>query len=134
MKRRLLGMLAYLAATFPLGYFWHLTFFADYYNSLDIYRENIMIPLGLASMLIQGFIWSVLYEQLLTKESVLRGALKFAALAFPLAWSFIVLAVAAKHHMSSVSGYIAVETVFIFVQYTIFSPLLALVYSHRGTV
>jgi hypothetical protein len=134
MKRRLLGILAYLITTFPLGYYWHFTIFTDYYKSLEVYRENIVIPLGFASMLIQGFIWSILYEQLLTKETVLRGAVKFAALAFPLAWSFMVLAVAAKHHMASVSGFVAIETVFLLVQYTVFSPLLALVYSHRDPI
>ena len=134
MKRRLLGILAYLITSFPLGYYWHLTIFADYYKSLEVYRENIVIPLGFASMLIQGFIWSILYEQLLTKETVLRGAVKFAALAFPLAWSFMVLAVAAKHHMASVGGFVAIETVFLLVQYTVFSPLLALVYSHRDPI
>ncbi|MBL8848926.1 MAG: hypothetical protein JNG89_04550 [Planctomycetaceae bacterium] len=60
MRRRILAVLAYVLPTFPLGYFWHLTIFAGYYKQLAVYREDIMIPLGIASMLIQGWIWAIL--------------------------------------------------------------------------
>jgi hypothetical protein len=131
MKKRILAVLAYVLPTFPLGFFWHLTVFADYYKSLNVYREDILIPFGIASMLIQGFIWSVVYERLFSGESILKGAVKFAALACPLAWSFLVVAVAAKHHMSSVSGYVQIETAFIVLHYAIVSPLIAAVYARK---
>lgn len=132
MKKRFLAVLAYLLPTFPLGYFWHLTIFADYYKSLHVFREDIAIPFGIVSMLIQGFIWSIVYERLFAGELIVKGALKFAALACPLAWSFMVLAVSAKHIMSSVSGYLLIETAFVFLQYAIISPLIAVVYAPRG--
>lgn len=108
------------------------TVFADYYASLQVYREDILIPFGIVSMLIQGVIWSVLYGRLFAGEPVLRGALKFAALACPLAWSFLVLAVGAKHQMASVSGYVQIETAFVLIQYAVVSPLIAAVY-RQGT-
>lgn len=132
MTKRLLAVAAYVLPTFPLGYFWHLTIFADYYQSLNVYREHIVIPFGITSMLIQGVVWSVIYERLFSGETILRGALKFAALACPLAWSFMVLAVAAKHHMSSVSGYLQIETAFMLLHYSIVSPLIALVYARKS--
>ena len=64
-----------------------------------------------------------------TRESVLRGAVKFAALAAPLTWSFAVLAVGAKHQMSSVAGFLALETGFFLLQYAVVSPLLALAFA-----
>lgn len=134
MKRRLLGTLAYLIVSLPVGYYWHLTAFADHDMSLDAYRENILTPLVLLLLFIQGFIWSILYEQLLTEETVLRGAVRFAALAFPLAWSFAVCAMPAEHHTVSISGLLAIETAFLVVQYTVFSPLLAVVYSLRDPI
>lgn len=133
MKIRILSVLAYMLPTFPLGYFWHLTIFDDYYHSLHVYRDELIIPFGIASMLIQGLIWSVIYERLFAGESVLKGAVKFAALACPLAWSFMVLAVSAKHHMSSVSGFLLIETAFILVHYAIVSPLIAAVYARKDT-
>jgi len=132
MKRRILAILAYMLPTFPLGFFWHLTVFADYYKSLNVYRDDIIIPFGIVSMLIQGVIWTIVYERLFSGESILRGALKFALLACPLAWSFMVLAVGAKHQMSSVSGFLLIETAFILVHYAIVSPLIAAVYARKS--
>ena len=132
MKNRIFAVLAYVLPTFPLGFFWHLTIFADYYKSLNVYRDDILIPFGIASMLIQGFIWSVLYERLFAGEPVLKGAIKFATLACPLAWSFLVLAVSAKHHMASVRGYVLIETAFVVVHYAIVSPLIAAVYTRKS--
>jgi hypothetical protein len=131
MKRRVLAVLAYVLPTFPLGYFWHLSVFADYYKRLDVYRDDILIPFGLGSMLIQGIVWSVVYERMFAGESVAKGALKFAALACPLAWSYMVLAVAAKHRMASVSGFLAIETAFMLVHYATVCPLIAMIYTRR---
>ena len=132
MKKRVLAILAYMLPTFPLGFVWHLTIFTDYYRSLNVYREDIIIPFGIISMFIQGVIWSIVYERLFAGESILRGALKFAVIACPLAWSFMVLAVSAKHQMSSVSGFLSIETAFILVHYAIVSPLIAAVYARKG--
>lgn len=129
MMRRSLAILAYVLPSFPLGYLWHLTIFASYYQSLAVFREEILIPLGVLSMLVQGVIWAILYEKLFAGEPVWRGAVKFAAIAAPLAWSFMVVAVSAKHHMSSVSGFVAIETAFIAVHYAVVSPLIAVVYA-----
>lgn len=133
MKKHLLAVLAYMLPTFPLGYFWHLTIFADYYKSFHVYRDDIIIPFGMLSMLIQGVIWSVIYQRMFAGEPILRGAIKFASLACPLAWSFMVLAVSAKHQMSSVSGYLAIETCFMLVHYTVVSPLIAAVYAGKSS-
>jgi len=124
--RIILGVLAYMLPTFPLGYAWHLVAFHDYYEGLAVYRQDVIIPFGVISMLVQGIAWAVIYWRMFAGEPVVRGAVKFAALAMPLAWSFLVLAVAAKHRMASVSGFLLIETAFIAVQYLVVSPLIAL--------
>ena len=115
--RFLLATLAYIVPTFPLGYFWHLVIFKRYYDSLLVYRPDVIIPLGLASMAIQSVIWAYLYGRLFSGEPVLRGAVKFAALAFPLAWSFLVLPIGAKHLMADVQGFVLIETAFVAVHF-----------------
>lgn len=132
MKKRGLAVLAYMTPTFPLGYFWHLTVFADYYESLQVYREDVIIPFGILSMLVQGVIWSFIYERLFAGQPIIKGAARFAVLACPLAWSFMAVAVGAKHQMSSVSGFLVIETAFIFIQYLIVSPLIAAVYARKN--
>jgi hypothetical protein len=52
-KRYTLGVLAYLVPTFALGFVWHLVLFKEYYESLAIYRADIIIPLGFLSMLVR---------------------------------------------------------------------------------
>ncbi len=131
-SRHVLAVLAYVLPTFPLGYLWHLTTFKHYYESLQVYRTDIVIPMGVAAMLVQGIVWAHVYSHLFAGEPVLRGAVRFAALAAPLAWSFMVLAVAAKHHMASVSGFVVIETAFVAAHYLIVSPLIALVYARRN--
>ncbi len=132
MKKHVLAVAAYMLPSFPLGYLWHLNVFADYYKALQVYRDDMLLPFGLLAMAVQGVAWSVLYARLFAGEPVLRGAWKFAALAAPLAWSFMVIAVGAKHHMASVSGFVGIETAFILVHYAVVSPLIALVYARKS--
>lgn len=131
MNRRIVAVAAYVLPTFPLGYLWHLNLFASYDQSLEVYRVDIAVPFGIGSMLIQGVSWTLLYERLFAGEPVLRGALKFGVIAAPLAWSYAVLAVAAKHRMSSVGGYLAVESAFTLLHYAVVSPLIATVFARR---
>lgn len=132
-RKLILATFAYVLPSFPLGYLWHLTVFADYYRSLQVYREQVIIPFSFASMVIQGVIFAVLYRRMFAGEPVLRGALKFASLAAPLAWSFMALAAAAKHQMTSPIAYLGIETGFIALHYLIVSPLIASVYRTATT-
>lgn len=124
-----LAVLAYVLPTFPLGYLWHLVLFRSYYDALQVYRTDIVIPFGILSMVIQGCAWAFIYARLFAGESVVRGAAKFMALAAPLAWSFLVIVIAAKHRMASVSGFVWIETGFTLLQYLVVSPLIAWAFS-----
>jgi hypothetical protein len=131
MKKRVLAILVYVLPTFPLGYLWHLTILADYYKNLHVYREDIIIPFGILAMLVQGVIWSIVYERLFAGEPILKGAVRFASLACPLTWSYMVIAAGAKHQMSSVSGFVLIESAFVLVHFAIVSPLIATVYARK---
>ena len=48
----LIGALAYILASFPIAYFWHLTAFKDRYELLQVYRKQVVPLLGLLSMVI----------------------------------------------------------------------------------
>ena len=63
-KRRILGILAYLVPTFALGFIWHLVLFKEYYESLAIYRPDVIIPLGFFSMLVQSVMFAWIYERM----------------------------------------------------------------------
>jgi hypothetical protein len=125
-----LAVLAYLLPTFPLGYFWHLVIFADRYHQLAMYRDDVIIPLGLASMAIQALLFAWAYPRLFGNRAASwrSGALNFGLFFGALAWSFAVLPVAAKYRMASVPDFVLLETVFTALQFTVVSPLVALAY------
>lgn len=124
----LLAVAAYLLPTFPLGYFWHLTTFREQYERLGLYREKVIIPFGLASMLVQALLFAWLYPRVFStsRDAWLSSAAGFALVFGLLAWSFTTLPVAAKYRMTSVRSFLLLETAFTAVQFLIVSPLIAL--------
>ena len=126
-----LGFLAYLLPTFPLGYVWHLVTFAEHYHRLDMYRAEVIIPMGLASMVIQGAFFSWAYPRLFSirRADWQASATRFAATFAVLAWSFTTLPVAAKYRMTSVADFLLLETCFTLLQFAVVAPLMAL--AHR---
>jgi hypothetical protein len=121
---------AYLLPTFPLGYTWHLATFKAAYDRLDLYRSDVVIPLGVASMAVQALLFAWIYPRLFDtgRDAWLRSATRFAAIFGVLAWSFTTLPVAAKYRMTSVADFLALETAFTLLQFAVVSPLIALAY------
>jgi hypothetical protein len=125
-KRFALAMAAYVVPTFLLGFVWHLVVFAEYYEALRVYRPNLIIPFGFGSMLAQGAIFAWAYPRLVERPEQIASGMRFAAAAALLSWSFTTLAVAAKHPMTSVGGFVAIETGYTLLQFLMVGPLLAL--------
>jgi hypothetical protein len=128
-----LAVAAYILPTFPLGFFWHLTTFKAQYDALDLYRDDVIIPMGLSSMLLQGVIFAFVYPRLFSTshDDWQKSAVKFFMLFGVLAWSFLVLPVAAKYNMTSVPRFVLLESAFTALQYAIVSPLIALAWRER---
>lgn len=129
--RVVLGTLAYLVPTFAIAFVWHLQLFAAYYDELQIYRPDKIIPFGFASILTQGVIFSLSYGRLFDRARVLASGFRFAAMAGLLSWTFTTLAVAAKHSMTSISGFMLVETAFTLVQFLLVGPVMALAWREK---
>lgn len=123
-----LGFAAYLVPTFPIAFVWHLVLFEQKYHALRIYRDEPVIAFGLASMVIQGAVFSWLFPRVFTRPSgsVLGEGLLYGLGAGLLSWSFTTLAVAAKHVMTSVPDYLLLETAFTVLQFVVVGPLIAL--------
>lgn len=126
-----LGFAAYIIPSFPLGYCWHLVTFADQYHALDIYRDQVIIPMGLASMIVQACFFSWAYPKLFSTQNAdwIKSALASAVVFALLSWSFTTLPVAAKYQMTSVADFMMLETAFTILQFSVIAPLIAL--AHR---
>jgi hypothetical protein len=138
--RYILAVLAYLIPTFALGFVWHLVLFESYYESLAIYRRDIIIPFGFLSMLIQAAIFAWIYERAFAARhgtSSSSGAssssasriVTYGLVGAVLSWSFTTLAVAAKNVMTSVPSYLLIETSFTLVQWMMVAPLTVMAFA-----
>lgn len=129
-----LAALAYLLPTFPLGYFWHLRTFRARYERLEVYRQDMIIPFGLASMALQALLFAWLYPRLFSTApgDWVTSALQFGGTFGLLGWTFAILPAAAKYRMTSVREFLVLETAFTAVHFGITAPLIALAY--RGSV
>ena len=126
------GLAAYVVPTFALGFTWHLLLFARQYELLQVYRADLIFPFGLLSMFTQGAILSWIFPKVMRKGvggSWVQQGLKFGLLAGLFAWSYSTIAVAAKHVMTSVPLFFALETGFTILHYALVGPLIAL--AHR---
>ena len=92
--------------------------------------NDVIVPFGLLSMLIQGAAFSWVYPRVFAgRRSVLWSGLAYGLLTGLLSWSFTTLAVGAKNVMTSAPTYLALETGFTLLQFVIVGPLIAL--AHR---
>ena len=130
-RRFWLGLAAYLVPSFAIAYAWHLILFAPAYDALNMYRDEVIVPFGFVSMLIQGAAFSWVYPRVVVDRGpVLRNGLLYGLALGLLSWSFTTLAVAAKNVMASVPDYLLLETGFTLVQFAVVGPLIAL--AHRN--
>src|SRR5262245_59133094 len=128
-----LGFAAYVVPSFPIAYVWHLVAFAPVYHDLAMYRDDVIVPFGLMSMLIQGAAFSWVYPRAFSERSAwLWNGVRYGLALALVSWSFTTLAVAAKNVMTSVPTYMVLETGFTLVQFAVVGPLIALAYRNRG--
>lgn len=62
MKKFILATLSFFVLTMPLAYTWHVIWFHELYVQLGAFtRSTPIMPLGMASVLIQGAVIAYLY-------------------------------------------------------------------------
>jgi hypothetical protein len=115
----LIAAVIYIVITFGIAYVWHLRVFAERYRALEVYRDDPKPLFGLASMIIQGIAFGLVYTALFMPMTGgwLPKTVEYAAFGGIFSWSFTTLATAAKSRMSSISDYVTIETAFTIVQW-----------------
>ncbi|MCB1233658.1 MAG: hypothetical protein KDM91_01145 [Verrucomicrobiae bacterium] len=108
-----IAAVSYLVFTFGLAIPWHLRVFAGIYDELGVFnREKKIVPFGLLAIAVQGLAFAWMYPRLdLGGDWPVRG-LKFGGLLFLFFWTTAVVAVAAKHAMTSIRKWLVLETAF----------------------
>ncbi len=119
-KRIALAALGYTVITFILGITWHLVLFREVYATFGVYtRRQPIIPMGLGSMVIQGFILASLYAR--QSRSIparpLLDAIKFNLLMGLFFVSGTVLALAAKAEVVHLAAWFGYNLAFSLIQF-----------------
>ena len=130
-RRFLISFLAYPVLVFPLAYLWHLNLFADLYERLGVFgRPEPIVPLGFATIVVQGALLAWAYPRFRGSGGWVAEGLRFAAFAGGFLWTAQVLAMAAKHPIEPIGTYVAVETVYLAIQFALVGLVLGFV--HRS--
>lgn len=132
-KRFWLGALAYLVLTFPLAFVWHLVLLKETYDRLGIFnRDEPIVALGFTAIVLQCLLLSFAYSRFYRGGAPVWQGLKFGAFAGAFLWSSQVLAAAAKHEVSSLSTWLALETGYFAIQFALVGIGIGLAYG-RGS-
>jgi len=132
MKRYVLSLLAYVAATFTTQATSHFVVNVHHYASVAHLRKEPFFSLGVLTMLIQGGILSWVYGRIAPPGRSIGDAVRFAWLAGAFLVSYIALAEPAKYTVPAVLPWITVEGTAGLVQFTLFGVLLGLVWRGRA--
>jgi hypothetical protein len=127
-KKVVTGMLAYTFGTFALAVLWHVVLFETQYQTFGYFEGEPSLLTGLATIVIQGLILSILFPLVhLSGTSLVRG-FKFALLIGIFFWTSHVLAFIAKQTVHNPGLFLTMETVYLSLQFGLFGLLIGLIY------
>ncbi|MEW6248683.1 MAG: DUF1761 domain-containing protein [Nitrospirota bacterium] len=121
---------AYVICTFLIAAPWHLVFFKSVYDELAIFtRAEPLIPLGLVSMLMQGLVLSYLYPFFSRGNHSVNTGAAFGLLMGVLLASSAVFAEAGKQNVTSLPTWLALESAYYLLQFTIVGAVMGMIYA-----
>lgn len=129
-----LGSLAYTVGTFALAIVWHILLFEDQYRAFGYIEAEPNFVIGFITILIQGILLSVFFPMFRISGSGVTRGLKFSLLIGVFFWTSHVLAFVAKQDVHDVAMFIAMETIYLAMQFGLFGVLIALVYRNSDSV
>ena len=128
-KKFTYAAIAYIVLTFAIAASWHLVIFKDICDQLGIFtRKEPIIPLGIASMIMQAIVLSYLYPRYYRGGSILKEGLIFGALTGVLMASIAVFAEAGKQQVTSLPFWLVFESACYLLQFSISGVVIAKIY------
>jgi len=129
-----LTVLAYIVVSFGVQGTSHFAINAEHYATIPIMRAEPVIPMGIASMVIQGLLFAWLFPIFNRRGNALRNGILFSWALGGFLASYIVLGEAGKYAIPSIPAWIAVEAGAAFAQYTLFGAVLGWLHRRDLTV
>ena len=129
----LVTVLAYVVTTFAVQGTSHFVINKDHYAAISIMRAEPVIAMGIASMVIQGLIFALLFPTFNRGGNAVRNGLVFSWTIGGFLASYIALGEAGKYAIPSIPSWFVVETAVAAVQYSVFGALLGLIHRSPST-
>ena len=127
-KKVAYGTIAYTVGTFSLAILWHVILFEDRYRTFGYFEGEPNFIVGLLTILVQGTILSVLFPLVRLSGSAYVRSFKFALLIGTFFWTSHVLAFVAKQAIDNPGVFVAMETVYLCLQFGLFGLLIGFIY------
>ncbi|MCA9170672.1 MAG: hypothetical protein KDB23_23500 [Planctomycetales bacterium] len=127
-----LGAIAYVIGTFPLAVLWHVVAFGDTYRTLGYFGDQPLFLLGLLAIIMQGTLLSIGYSFVYTNRYTRRSAFTYVSFVGVFFWTSHVLAAAAKNQFTSIPQFVALESIYLALQFGLFGVALAFIYREHG--
>lgn len=127
MKKIALAAVGYVVIVFPLALTWHLGLFKENYLAFNYFAGDPNVPLGFATIAIQGLALAVIYPFFHTGSAGFPRAFQFAALIGVFFWTSHVLALVAKQNVPDAMNFIVMETGYLVIQFGLFALALGLI-------
>lgn len=111
---------------------WHVVVFEEQYQAFGYFEGEPSFILGLLSIIIQGFVFSLLYPHLTFKGSVVARGLEYSLPIALFFWTPHVMAFVMKQIAISAAVFIAMQSQYSVMQFTIYGVLIGLIYKIYG--
>lgn len=119
----------YLVATLGFALIWHVLAFEPLYTSLNWPTpEPPDIALGFLAVITQGVVLGYLFQRWIDGHAPGKSAASFCAIAFVFLWSSHVIGDAAKCGFLPRSTFVAIETIYLMVQFVMYWIILTAVH------
>ena len=116
-KRTALTVLAFMSVSFAVQGLSHFVINADHFATISFMREDPILPMGFAAMIIQALIFSFVMTQLWPGGATIRKGLIVSACFGLFLASYIVLAEPAKYAAPSIQAWMLTESIASFIQF-----------------
>ncbi|MEW8452816.1 MAG: hypothetical protein AB2686_11995 [Candidatus Thiodiazotropha sp.] len=129
MKRIGLFLVAYFVITMAWAYPWHMIWFHDHYVAWGAFqREQPIMILGIAAILIQGVVIGYLFPLFYRQGSPIVQGIKFNLIIGLMTYSAMGFATAAKFQIEPVGQFLLSHTVFQAIQFILTGIALGLIF------
>ncbi len=128
MLKILLATLSYISIAFPLALGWHVGLFKSQYQSFGYFAGEPSVPVGLATIVIQGLALALIFPLFHTGSVGATRAFQFVGLMGLFFWTSHVLALVAKQNVPNAADFILMETLYLAIHFGLYAVALAVIF------